>query len=116
MSPNWALAQQYSAEPEHIPFDFLFECPLQRLSSPCVNTYRIHGDSGSTRLRLWRIERGVVTAFREGHGIGSSTAHTLRGGRCQSSRARSRPSAPSAASALSAVGSEWNHNRMMNAA
>jgi 2-dehydro-3-deoxygalactonokinase len=39
-----------------------------------VNAWRIYGDWGSTRLRLWRIERGTPVDFCEGLGIGELTA------------------------------------------
>jgi 2-dehydro-3-deoxygalactonokinase len=35
-----------------------------------VIPYRIYGDWGTTRLRLWRIEEGAATAFGQGPGIG----------------------------------------------
>lgn len=46
-----------------------------------MSNWRIRGDWGTTRLRLWRIENSQPTDFREGAGIGqlaSSPEETLR--------------------------------------
>lgn len=46
-----------------------------------MSNWRIRGDWGTTRLRLWRIEKGQLADFREGAGIGQlvgSPEDTLR--------------------------------------
>lgn len=35
-----------------------------------MNSYQVYGDWGTTRLRLWRVEGGAVTATHAGPGIG----------------------------------------------
>jgi 2-dehydro-3-deoxygalactonokinase len=61
-------------------------------------TAAVYGDWGTTRLRLWRVEDGVVTDFREGLGIGQ-----LEGLPADALRAGIAPWAESAPPALIAL-------------